>query len=209
MKNNRVVSATEFKAKCLALLDEVEKSGGTITVTKRGRPVATVVPAPKKAWKSPRNSRAKKARIIGDIVNTDFSGLWNVVRFLLDTHVLIRWFMDAKRLSREQTRVLETSVRRAEPVGLSPISLLEIAALVSQRKLGLRTSLEEFFADLQRHPVLTLIPVSYEIASEAAALGSLRDPAGRAIVATARAHALQLVTSDQRIIGSNLVSVIE
>jgi len=37
---DRVVSATEFKAKCLALLDEVADSGGTITVTKRGRAVA-------------------------------------------------------------------------------------------------------------------------------------------------------------------------
>ena len=38
----RVVSATEFKAKCLALLDEIGHTGGTITVTKRGRPMATV-----------------------------------------------------------------------------------------------------------------------------------------------------------------------
>ena len=33
---HRTVSATEFKAKCLALLDEVEESGGTITLTKTG-----------------------------------------------------------------------------------------------------------------------------------------------------------------------------
>jgi hypothetical protein len=37
-----VVSATEFKAKCLALLDEVDQRGAAITVTKRGRPVATI-----------------------------------------------------------------------------------------------------------------------------------------------------------------------
>ena len=35
-----VVSAAEFKAKCLALLDEVAGKGGTIAVTKRGQPVA-------------------------------------------------------------------------------------------------------------------------------------------------------------------------
>jgi prevent-host-death family protein len=45
---NRVVTATEFKAKCLALLDEIDEKGGTMTVTKRGRPVATVGPAPKR-----------------------------------------------------------------------------------------------------------------------------------------------------------------
>jgi prevent-host-death family protein len=41
------VSATEFKAKCLALLDQVDEEGGTITITKRGRPVAVVGPAKK------------------------------------------------------------------------------------------------------------------------------------------------------------------
>ena len=46
---SRVVSATEFKAKCLALMDEIGRKGGTITVTKRGRPMATVRPGPEAA----------------------------------------------------------------------------------------------------------------------------------------------------------------
>lgn len=33
----RVVNATEFKAKCLSLLDEVAAQDETITITKRGR----------------------------------------------------------------------------------------------------------------------------------------------------------------------------
>lgn len=40
----RSVPATEFKARCLALLDEVAKNGQQLIVTKRGRPVARVVP---------------------------------------------------------------------------------------------------------------------------------------------------------------------
>jgi hypothetical protein len=32
---NRFVRATEFKAKCLAILDEINKEGGRVTVTKR------------------------------------------------------------------------------------------------------------------------------------------------------------------------------
>jgi prevent-host-death family protein len=39
-----MVSATEFKARCLALLDEVAQNGRSLVVTKRGRPVARVVP---------------------------------------------------------------------------------------------------------------------------------------------------------------------
>jgi len=38
------IPAGEFKAKCLALLDEVDVKGRTFVVTKRGRPVARVVP---------------------------------------------------------------------------------------------------------------------------------------------------------------------
>ena len=41
----RSVAASEFKAKCLALLDEVAERGETLVVTKRGKPVAHVVPA--------------------------------------------------------------------------------------------------------------------------------------------------------------------
>ncbi len=40
--SHRTVTATEFKAKCLALLDEVNESGETLTITKRGKAVATV-----------------------------------------------------------------------------------------------------------------------------------------------------------------------
>ena len=73
------VSATEFKAKCLAYLDEIEQHGGPITITRRGRPVAVLGRAKRTAWKSPRNSWAGKVEIVGDIVNLDTSGLWECV----------------------------------------------------------------------------------------------------------------------------------
>jgi len=75
---NKVVSATEFKAKCLGLIDELEDHGGTITVTRRGRPVAIVAPARKTGYKSPRGSLAGKVKIVGDIVNEDTSHLWEL-----------------------------------------------------------------------------------------------------------------------------------
>lgn len=37
--------AAEFKAKCLSLLDRVHQSGESITITKRGRVLARLVPA--------------------------------------------------------------------------------------------------------------------------------------------------------------------
>lgn len=43
---NRTVGAGEFKAKCLKLLDEVAQTREPLIVTKRGVPVARVVPEP-------------------------------------------------------------------------------------------------------------------------------------------------------------------
>jgi prevent-host-death family protein len=40
----RTIPATRFKAECLQLLDEVADSGETIIVTKRGKPVARLLP---------------------------------------------------------------------------------------------------------------------------------------------------------------------
>lgn len=39
---DRIVSASEFKARCLALLDRVAETGDRIVVTKHGRAVAVV-----------------------------------------------------------------------------------------------------------------------------------------------------------------------
>jgi prevent-host-death family protein len=38
------VSASEFKAKCLRLMDEVKARGAEIVITKHGKPVAKLVP---------------------------------------------------------------------------------------------------------------------------------------------------------------------
>jgi len=38
------ISATEFKAKCLALIDQVHESGEPVLITKRGRIVASLIP---------------------------------------------------------------------------------------------------------------------------------------------------------------------
>jgi prevent-host-death family protein len=60
----RTVSAAEFKAHCLALLDEVGATRETLVVTKRGKPVARVVPIEEGERKPLRGS----VRYHGDIV---------------------------------------------------------------------------------------------------------------------------------------------
>lgn len=70
------IRATDFKARCLALLDDMEKQGEPITITRRGQPIAVLSPAPKNAWQSPADSWSGKAEIVGDIVNTETELFW-------------------------------------------------------------------------------------------------------------------------------------
>jgi prevent-host-death family protein len=41
----REINASEFKAKCLAILDEVAQTGQPVTILKRGRLIAPLVPS--------------------------------------------------------------------------------------------------------------------------------------------------------------------
>jgi prevent-host-death family protein len=43
--NERIITASRFKAECLGLLDDVARTHRELVVTKYGRPVARVVPA--------------------------------------------------------------------------------------------------------------------------------------------------------------------
>jgi PIN domain nuclease of toxin-antitoxin system len=102
-------------------------------------------------------------------------------------------------------------MRRREAFAISAVTLLEIAALFRSGKTRDEVSALDLLKDLETNPSLDIIPISFDIAAEVAALGRgwLADPADRAIVATARVHGLQLVTADQRIIDSKLVPTVE
>lgn len=43
----RTISAAEFKSRCLTLMDDVNSTRETLVITKRGKPVAKLVPAGK------------------------------------------------------------------------------------------------------------------------------------------------------------------
>jgi PIN domain nuclease of toxin-antitoxin system len=131
-------------------------------------------------------------------------------RFLLDTNVVIRYFLEPRKLSREQARILNEAVRQRETLAVSAITLLEIALVLGETSTRVKTGMQELFQDLSGNPVFALLPLTYEIAIEVALLGAmLRDPADRTIVATARIHRLRLLTSDERIIESKLVGVVD
>jgi prevent-host-death family protein len=61
------MSAAEFKATCLELMDAVERTGRSIVVTKRGHPVAVLGPV-RSARRSAFGFMKGRIKILGDIV---------------------------------------------------------------------------------------------------------------------------------------------
>jgi antitoxin (DNA-binding transcriptional repressor) of toxin-antitoxin stability system len=76
---HQVVSVTEFKAKCLALLNDIGEHGGKITITKRGRPLATVGPPRMPKYRSPEGILEGKVFISDEELMSDKSHLFDLV----------------------------------------------------------------------------------------------------------------------------------
>lgn len=76
------VAISEFKAKCLSLLEQVQKTKKPILVTRFGKPIAQISPAPaetaKVAW---FGSMKDSIEILGDIISpANDENEWEVLR---------------------------------------------------------------------------------------------------------------------------------
>lgn len=63
------IPATEFKARCLELMDRVAERREIFVITKRGREVAKLVPVERKPKQSIFGCLRDKGSITGDIIN--------------------------------------------------------------------------------------------------------------------------------------------
>ncbi len=127
---------------------------------------------------------------------------------ILDTHIWVWWNQDSPQLTEFYKEVIENS--RADGIGISSISLIEISRLVERGRIILPKPLEEWFSIALAEEGVLLIPITPAIAIEAYSLpGDFhKDPADRIIVATARVYNCPLVTVDQNIIVYPHVSLI-
>lgn len=76
----RTIQASEFKAKCLALMDEVARTGEPIVITKNGRPVAELQPHRRPRVKSLIGLDKGRIRIRGDIIAPASEGAWEALK---------------------------------------------------------------------------------------------------------------------------------
>ena len=69
---------SEFKAKCIRLVKDVNRRKQPLLLTLRGVPVATVEPIRTQSGKRILGSMKGSMKISGDIVKSDFSGDWEM-----------------------------------------------------------------------------------------------------------------------------------
>jgi len=74
------IQASEFKAKCLALMDQVARTGETIVVTKNGKPVAELRPHRPPRAKSLIGLHKGQVGVRGDIVSPIDSPPWEAMK---------------------------------------------------------------------------------------------------------------------------------
>ena len=76
--NQHSIKASEFKAKCLALMDDVAKTGETWVVTKNGRPVAELRPFSGGRSATPFGLH-RALKIHGDVIAPLEDDLWKAL----------------------------------------------------------------------------------------------------------------------------------
>lgn len=65
----KTISISEFKAKCLGLIEQVDKTRQPLRITRHGRPVAELVPAGPARQRKFLGGMVGTGEIVGDIVS--------------------------------------------------------------------------------------------------------------------------------------------
>lgn len=91
------------------------------------------------------------------------------------------------------------------------MTLWEIAKLVEIGHIELDQSVDEALEQVESDALFAVLPLTARIAVESTRLGARfpSDPVDQILAATARCHGLTLLTVDERIIDSGVVSTVE
>lgn len=118
---------------------------------------------------------------------------------LLDTHSLIWWVNETKRLSPSANAAIDGEAEGGR-ILVSSITAWEIALLVKRGRIDSTGSISAWLARIKRFKPMEYVPIDNEIGVEAVNLpGEFhKDPADRIIVATARTFGAPIVTADEK-----------
>lgn len=120
------------------------------------------------------------------------------MRYLLDTNAWLRWFHRPQEISAATRQLLNAE----QIVALSPMSIIEVAQKAHKGKLILPLPVDVWVRQSLPAGRVKLLPLSVDVAlaSYAWPADFHGDPADRIIAATANAHRLILVTSDEKLL---------
>ena len=126
---------------------------------------------------------------------------------LLDTHVVIWMASDPRKLSRTARDV----IRRAHREGgtaISAVTLWELAWLMTNRRLEIAGTVEEFVEEIAAR--MAVRPITPRIAVLATQLPDTypKDPIDKLIGATALSEGMTLVTKDREIRACKLIKTV-
>jgi PIN domain nuclease of toxin-antitoxin system len=127
---------------------------------------------------------------------------------LLDTHMWYWWVGESPRLLAKYRDLIDLHAK--DGLGLSIISVWEVAKKNQLGKLELDRPLKEWIEIALKFPNLQLLPLTREIVLDATALpdGFRSDPADEIIVATARVLGLPLLTADEKLCAYPQVTIL-
>lgn len=72
----RRLGISEFKSRCLSLIDDLQREGGSLVVTRRGKPVAEVVPYRGESSRSVVGVLRHEGPLPEDLADLSFADLW-------------------------------------------------------------------------------------------------------------------------------------
>ena len=120
--------------------------------------------------------------------------------YVTDTHPLVFWSSNRRRrLGNRARRILQETEQGKHSVIVPIVVLEEINRLVERKIVRLDVPFRRWAEELERSPNFQVQAYTLEILLESVSLAAIRDPADRAIVATARRLRCPLITADELI----------
>jgi PIN domain nuclease of toxin-antitoxin system len=120
------------------------------------------------------------------------------VIYVTDTHPLVFWSSNRKRrLGRRARRILQETEQGKHSIIVPIVVLEEINRLLERKLMSLEVPFRRWAEELERSSNFQVQAYTLEVLLESVSLGAIRDPADRAIVATARHLRCPLITADE------------
>ncbi len=118
--------------------------------------------------------------------------------YVTDTHPLVFWSSNRKRrLGRRARRIFQETEQGKHSIIVPIVVLEQIHRLAERRLVRLQVPFRRWAEELERSPNFQVQAYTLEVLLESVSVGAIRDPADRAIVATARHLRCPLITADE------------